>query len=101
MPRNVTVKRVVLRDWGFNGTVVAGSENSSNGTFQMQVNGFAGVLIPQTVTVFLADNCSFRDGWTGFSNITDSANVRVVGLLLKDPTSGNTVLVGHYVDDLD
>lgn len=98
---NVTVKRVMLRDWGFNGTVVAGSENSTNGTFQMQVNGFAGVLIPQTVTVFLADNCSFRDGWTGFSNITDSANVRVVGLLLKDPTSGNTVLVGHYVDDLD
>jgi hypothetical protein len=100
-PSNVTVKRVMLRDWGFNGTVVAGSENSTNGTFQMQVNGFAGVLIPQTVTVYLADNCAFRDGWTGFSNITDGANVRVVGLLLKDPTSGNTVLVGHYVDDLD
>jgi len=98
---NVTVKRVMLRDWGFNGTVVAGSENSTTGSFQMQVNGFAGVLIPQTVTVYLADNCSFRDGWTGFSNITDDANVRVVGLLLKDPTSGNTVLVGHYVDDLD
>ncbi|HSZ16829.1 MAG TPA: DUF4382 domain-containing protein [Terracidiphilus sp.] len=98
---NVTVKRVMLRDWGFNGTVVAGSENSTTGSFQMQVNGFAGVLIPQTVTVYLADNCSFRDGWTGFSNITDGANVRVVGLLLKDPTSGNTVLVGHYVDDLD
>jgi hypothetical protein len=27
--------------------------------------------------------------------------VRVVGLLLKDPTSGNTVLLAHYVDALD
>jgi hypothetical protein len=97
----VTVNRVVLRDWGFNGTVVAGSENSGNGTFKMQVNGFAGVLIPETVTVYIADNCQFRDGWTGFSDVTDGANVRVVGLLLKDPTSGDVVLVGHYVDDMN
>jgi len=26
--------------------------------------------------------------------------VRVVGLLLKDPTSGKTVLLAHYVDVL-
>jgi len=95
------VNRVMLRDWGFNGTVVAGSENSTNGTFQMQVNGFAGVLIPETVTVYVTSNTGFRDGWSGFSGITDGANVRVVGLLLKDPTSGNAVLVGHYVDELD
>jgi hypothetical protein len=97
----VTVNRVMLRAWGFNGTVVAGSENSANNTFQMQINGFAGLLVPQTVTVYLADNCQFRDGWTGFSDVTDGANVRVVGLLLKDPTSGDTILVGHYVDALD
>jgi len=30
-----------------------------------------------------------------------SGNVRVVGLLLKDPISGNTVLLAHYVDALD
>ena len=47
----VTVKRVVLRHWGFNGTVVPGSVNTGNNTFQMQVNGFAGLLVPQTVTV--------------------------------------------------
>ena len=98
---DVTVTHVMLRDWGFNGTVVAGSENSGNSSFQMQVNGFAGLLIPQTVTVYIADNCTFRDGWNGFSDITDNANVRVVGLLLKDPLSGNTILVGHYVDDLN
>lgn len=97
----VTVNRVVLRDWGFNGTVVPGSENAGSDTFQMKVNGFAGVLIPETVTVYITDRTEFRDGWTSLADITDNANVRVVGLLLKDPTTGNAVLVGHYCDDLD
>ena len=98
---NVTVKRVVLRHWGFNGTVVPGSVNSGNNSFQMKVNGFAGVLIPQTVTVYIADNCQFRDGFSQLPDVASATHVRVVGLLLKDPTSGNTILVGHYVDDLD
>jgi hypothetical protein len=97
----VTVKRVMLRHWGFNGTVVPGSVSAANNTFQMQVKGFAGVLIPQTVTVFITDNTEFRDGFASLSDVSTATNVRVVGLLLKDPTSGDTVLVGHYVDDLD
>ena len=97
----VTVKRVVLRHWGFNGTVVPGSVNTGNNTFQMTVNGFAGLLIPQTVTVYIPDNCEYRDGLTQLSDVSAATNVRVVGLLLKNPTNGNTVLVGHYVDDLD
>jgi hypothetical protein len=88
----------VLRDWGFNGTVVAGSVNSTNGTFQIQINGFAGLLVPQTVTVYTAARTDFRDGLTGLSDVSGGANVRVVGLLLKDPTSGNTVLLAHDVD---
>jgi hypothetical protein len=95
----VTVKRVVLRHWGFNGTVVANSVSTTNGTFQMQINGFAGVLVPQTVTVYTVAKTDFRDGFTGVNDVT--GNVRVVGLLLKDPTSGNTVLLAHYVDELD
>jgi hypothetical protein len=97
----VTVKRVVLRHWGLNGTIVPGSVNSSTDSFQMQVNGFAGLLIPQTVTVYIADNCEFRDGLTQLSDVSAATNVRVVGLLLKNPTNGNTVLIGHYVDDLN
>lgn len=97
----VSVTHVMLRDWGFNGTVVPGSENVGSGIFQMQVSGFAGVLIPQKVTVYILGNTDFRDGFSGFGSITDNANVRVVGLLLKDPTSGNTVLIGHYIDELD
>jgi Domain of unknown function (DUF4382) len=95
----VTVKRVVLRHWGFNGTVVANSADPSKGTFQMTINGFAGLLVPQTVTVYTGVRTDFRDGLTGVGDV--SGNVRVVGLLLKAPGSGNTVLLAHYVDALD
>jgi hypothetical protein len=95
------VNRVVLRHWGFNGTVVAGSVDSTHDTFQMQVNGFAGTLIPQAVTVYIAGPTVFRDGLTGMSGVQGGANVRVVGLLLKDPVSGQTVLLARYVDALN
>jgi hypothetical protein len=96
----VTAKRVVLRHWGFNGTVVPGSMSTAAGTFQMQITGFAGLLVPQTVTVYTASPTVFRGGLTGLSGVPASTNVRVVGLLIKDPTSGKTVLLAHYVDAL-
>jgi hypothetical protein len=96
----VTVNRVVLRNWGFNGTVVPGSVNAGSDSFQMQVNGFAGVLIHETVTVYITSKCIFRDGFNSLGDITDNAKVRVVGLLLKDPASGQVVIIGHYVDDM-
>jgi hypothetical protein len=99
--QDVTVKRVVLRDWGFNATVVPNSVNSANGTFQITVNGFAGLLIPQTVTVYTAGKTGFRDGLTGLDTLTGGENVRVVGLLIKSPIDGSTVLLAHYVDQLD
>jgi hypothetical protein len=94
------LKRVVLRHWGFNGTVVADLTSQPPGTFQMQINGFAGVLVPQTVTVYAVGPTAhcWRFGWSGFGNQAVGDNVRVVGLLLKDPTTGNTVLLAHYVD---
>ena len=97
----VTVKRIVLRHWGFNGTVVPGSVSTANGTFQMQINGFVGLLVPQTVTVYIDSPTVFRGGLTGLGSVPASVNVRVVGLLLKDPTSGKTVLLAHYVDALN
>jgi hypothetical protein len=100
-PQAVTVKRVVLRNWGFNGTVVPGSVHTATDSFQMKINGFAGVLVPQTVTVYITGDTLFRDGLNSLGDLSSRADVRVVGLLLKDPTSGQTVLVGHYVDDLD
>jgi hypothetical protein len=100
-PQAVAIKRVVLRHWGFNGTVVPASINASTNTFQMQVNGFVGLLIPQTVTVYVSSDTTYRDGFTALSSVTASASVRVVGLLVKDPVSGQTVLLARYVDLLN
>jgi len=94
----VTVDRVTLRNWGFNGTIVKGSQSASAGSFQMQVNGFAGVLIPETITVYLGSACDFRYGLGAFTDLADGANIRVVGLLLKNPTTGQVVLLARHVD---
>jgi len=95
---NVTVTRIHLRNWGFNGTIVPSSQNTSNGTFQMKIDGFAGVLIPQNVTVFLGNDSDFRYGLGKFGDLTNSMHIRVVGLLLKNPTSGQIVLLARHVD---
>jgi len=100
-PQAVSVNRVVLRHWGYNGTVVPSSINASAGTFQMQISGFAGLLIPQTVTVYTSSVSSFRNGFTALSSVTSSANVRVVGLLIKNPASGDSILLARYVDLLN
>ncbi len=101
---DVTVKRVVLRDWGFNGTVTATSVTAPTtltgvNAFQMNITGFAGVLVPQTVTVYVVSDSLWRYGLTAQSDLTVGENVRVVGLLLN--VNGQPVLVGHYVDELD
>lgn len=94
----VSVTRVALRNWGFNGTIVKGSQSTAAGTFQIQVNGFAGVLIPQNVTVYLGGHSDFRYGLGKFGDLADGTKIRVVGLLLKNPVSGQVVLLGRHVD---
>jgi hypothetical protein len=93
-----TVKRIHLRNWGYNGTIVAGSRNSAQGTFQMNVTGFAGQVIPSPITVYLGTGCDFRYGFGAFSDLTDNASIRVVGILLK--YNGQTVLVARHIDGL-
>ena len=96
----VTVKRVVLRHWGFNG-VGQQHRMPAQDTFTLQVNGFAGVLIPTPVTVYVTNRTSFRDGLSTLTDLSSEFNVRVVGLLLKNPANGQVVLLAHYVDLLD
>jgi hypothetical protein len=98
---DLTVKRVTLRDFGYVGTVVDGSVHPLKDTFQMQVKGFAGQLVPQTVDVYLTGWTQFRFGYTGIRTISGGDWVRVVGLLIKNPATGNTILLGRYVDALD
>ncbi len=92
------VKRIHLRNWGYNGTIVAGSRNPGQGTFQMNVTGFAGQVIPSPITVYLGSGCDFRYGYGAFTDLADSASIRVVGILLK--FNGQTVLVARHIDGL-
>jgi Domain of unknown function (DUF4382) len=100
-PQDVSVKRVVLRDRGYNATVVPGSINPSTNSFQIQVNDFAGLLIPETVTVYCDSMTTFRDSLVSLSDVQSGANIRVVGLFLKDPSSGKAILLARYVDALE
>lgn len=94
----VTCKRVVLRDWGFNGTIVPNSVKD-DGSFQMNVTGFAGQLVSSPVTVYALGPVGFRYGLSGMSQLsTTTGQIRVVGLLLKNPTNGQSVLLAHYID---
>jgi hypothetical protein len=65
----------------------------------MTINGFAGLLVPQTVTVYTSSITTFRNGFSALGSVT--GNVRVVGLLVKDPNTGGTDLIARYVDVLN
>jgi hypothetical protein len=94
----LAVDRIHLQNWGYNGTIVAGSQSSGQGSFQLQITGFAGAVVPSTVTVYLGPSCDFRYGFGGFGDLSNGASVRVVGLLLKNSTNGNLVLLARHVD---
>jgi len=98
----VTVKRVVLRHEGHNGAWVVGSTNVGASTFQFNSLGLAGVLFNGPVTVYCTPFTEFRGGLTGIGDLTGSAAIplRVVGLVLKDPISGQPVFVARRVEKL-
>jgi hypothetical protein len=99
----VTVKRVVLRHEGHNGAWVVGSTNVGASTFQFNSNGLAGVLFNGPVTVYCTPFTEFRGGLTGLGDLTGPAVIplRVVGLVLKDPISGQPVFVARRVEKLN
>jgi hypothetical protein len=97
----VTVKRVVLRHEGHSGSLVVGSTNVGASTFQFNSNGLAGVLFNGPVTVYCTPFTVFRGGLTGLNDLTGTTalNLRVVGLVLKDPISGQPVFVARRVEE--
>jgi hypothetical protein len=98
----VTVKRVVLRAEGHTGNWVVGSTNTGAGTFQFNSNGVAGVLFNGPITVYCTPFTKFKGGLTGLSSITGTTalDLRVVGMVLRDPISGQPVFVAHSVEQL-
>jgi len=97
----IAVNRIHLQNWGYNGTIVPKSQSASAASFQMQITGFAGQVVSSNVTVFLGPKCDFRYGFGAFNDLTDGQKVRVVGLLLKNPTNGQLVLLARHVDSVD
>jgi hypothetical protein len=98
----VTVKRVVLRHEGHTGTLLANSVNLGASTFQFNSNGLAGVLFNGPVTVYATPFTRFGGGLTGLSSLSSNPTnpLRVVGLVLKDPISGQPVFVARGVEEL-
>ncbi|MGB6931405.1 MAG: DUF4382 domain-containing protein, partial [Acidobacteriaceae bacterium] len=104
---SVTTQRVVLHLAGFTGTVVPGSVSPAGENFQMVPNGLNGYLLSHgnpsgnPVRVYLVGQSVFRDGFTAVSDLdslSSTAIVRVVGLVLKDPATGQPVIIGRYID---
>jgi uncharacterized protein DUF4382 len=99
----VTVKRVVLRHEGHSGSWVVGSTDTGAHTFKFNSNGLAGVLFNGPVTVFVTPFTRFGGGLTGLGDLTGAnpISIRVVGLVLKDPISGQAVFVARAVEKLN
>jgi len=98
----VTVKRVVLRHEGHTGTLQPNTVNIGASTFQFNSNGLAGVLFNGPVTVYVTPFTRFGGGLTGLSDLSSNPTftLRVIGLVLKDPISGQPVFVAREVDEL-
>lgn len=99
-PPSLDSRRVVLHRQGFEGTYVPSSltvTSGNNGSFQLQLNGLHGYLFGAPLKVVTSSATRFRN----IGNLSNVANttgpIYVVGLLLKDPNTGNPVLVAGLI----
>jgi Domain of unknown function (DUF4382) len=100
----LTVHRVVLRRQGQAGTWVTGStviENGNIGTFRLNDNWTAGVLLPNPLTVMTTDATNFIN-LSGLSALqgTQPISIRVVGFILINQATGQPVMVARSVEQL-
>jgi hypothetical protein len=100
--QTVTAHRIVLRHEGHAGEWVVGSTNTGNGTFQFNSDGLAGVLFNGPITVYTTPVTTYLGGLNGLSDLSGGAaiDIRVVGLVLKNPNTGQPVLVARSVEEL-
>jgi len=100
----LTVHRVVLRRQGQAGTWVPGStvvQNGNAGSFQLNDDWTAGILLPQPLTVLTANGTTFIN-LTGLSALTgtQALPIRVVGFILMNPATNQPVMVARSVEQL-
>jgi hypothetical protein len=98
----VTVNRVVLRHSGHSGSLVLGQTDTSAGTFEFNSNGLAGVLFSGPVTVQVTPFTKYLGGLNSLNDLTGTTalNLRVVGLILKNPVNGQPIFIAHSVEEL-
>lgn len=99
--QSLAAARIVLQLGGFSGTVVPGSVNTATGTFQLNAAGIRGVLFSGPVKVYVTNLTAFRYGFSGMTDLqtAGSSSVRVVGFVLKDPTTGAPIILGRFIDN--
>jgi hypothetical protein len=97
-PPTLDARRVVLHRQGLDGHAVSGTINLNTSTFQLQNNGFWGYVLGAPVPVLTTNFTRFTNV-AGLSAITPAMQLRVTGLLLRDP-GGNPVLVAGRVVNL-
>jgi hypothetical protein len=100
----LTVHRVVLKRQGQAGSWVPGStmvQNNNAGSFQLNDNWTAGVLLPSPLTVMTSNDTNFIN-LSGLSALqgTQPISIRVVGLILMNQATGQPVFVARSVEEL-
>jgi hypothetical protein len=99
--QTLTIHRVTLERQGQEGSWVTGSTNvqsGNNGTFAINDNYLAGVLLPQPLTVISTSFTNYIN-LTGLSALSGSGpfNLRIVGFILVDQQTNQQVMVARSV----
>ena len=93
----LTPHRIVLERQGQAGTVTAAPvvTSGNNGSFQLNDNSPAGILLPSPLTVLTFSGTRFIN-LAGLSAVT--GNIRVVGFILINPSTHLPVMVARSVE---
>ncbi len=99
----LTPHRVVLRRQGQAGTLAGNVvvQQGNTGSFQLNDNWTAGVLLPQPLTVMTTDATNFIN-LTGLSALQGQTGIslRVVGFVLINPATSQPVFIAGAVEEL-
>jgi hypothetical protein len=100
--QTLTVYRVVLERQGQEGAWIPGStqiQSGNAGSFQLNDDFLAGVLLPQPVTVITTNSTNFVN-LGGFSALTgnQALPLRVIGFILMNPQTNQPEIVARRVE---
>jgi len=101
----LTVHRVVLRRQGQGGAWIPGStvvQSGNAGSFQINDQWTAGILLPSPLTVLTTNGTRFINlsGLSGLTG-TQAIQLRVVGFILVNPSTSAPVMVARAVEQVN